>query len=102
MSQSGGGERGPRAAERRVPFYRVMIACGLAGVLIAVGAVLVDFGTGRHPKVQLPNVPGLPSAPRQPGGTGLPPLPSLPSFPTPSGTGLPSLPSFPSFPVPTS
>ena len=96
MSGAGADERGEYpgvpAPRRQPPLYRVMIACGIAGVLVAIGAAAVDFGTGRHPK--LPDGPGLPSAPAQPGGSG---LPSLPSFP--SGPGLPS--GFPSFPVPT-
>jgi len=99
MSGVGGDERdehpGVPAPRRQPPLYRVMIACGIAGVLIAIGAAAVDFGTGRHPK--LPDVPGVPSAPGEPGGSDGSGLPSLPSFP--SGPGLPS--GFPSFPVPT-
>ena len=78
------------------PLYRVMIACGIVGVLIAIGAALVDFGTDRHPT--LPGVPSLPSIPTD--GTGIPSIPNLPSLP--SIPGLPSLPAFPSRPAPPS
>ncbi|HEY3629764.1 MAG TPA: hypothetical protein VGL21_02650 [Jatrophihabitantaceae bacterium] len=36
------------AREPRPPLFRVMIGCGVVGVLIAIGAAVVDFGTGRH------------------------------------------------------
>jgi hypothetical protein len=36
------------AREPRPPLFRVMIGCGLVGVLIAIAAAVVDFGTARH------------------------------------------------------
>jgi len=36
------------AREPRPPLFRVMIGCGVVGVLIAIAAAVVDFGTGRH------------------------------------------------------
>ena len=40
---------GARIPDQRPPLFRVMIGCGIAGVLIAIGTAVVDFGTGRHP-----------------------------------------------------
>jgi hypothetical protein len=40
--------------------YRVMIGCGIAGVLIALGAAVVDFGLGRHADVEDEDGPRLP------------------------------------------
>jgi hypothetical protein len=53
---------GDRPADHEAaPFYRVMIGCGIAGVLIAIGAAVVDFGTGRHSDEDVPDAPRLPA-----------------------------------------
>jgi hypothetical protein len=96
MSGRDGSERedhpGAPSRERQPPLYRVMIACGIAGVLIAIGAAAVDFGTGRHPK--LPGSPDLPSDMIGSVRSGVPSPPSVPptlSRPT----------DLPTFPVPS-
>lgn len=61
MSRPEGAEDGARADQGQAPFYRVLIGCGVAGVLIAIGAAVVDFGTGRHSDEDSPDVPRLPA-----------------------------------------
>lgn len=71
------GEPSVPADQQRAPLYRVMIGCGIAGVLIAIGAAVVNFGTGRgsdrpsrHERQFVQLVPGpaasVPAAPGRP------------------------------------
>jgi hypothetical protein len=44
-----------------------MVGCGIAGVLIAIGAAVVDFGTGRHSREPSLDAPRLGPRPSPPG-----------------------------------
>lgn len=66
------GEPPVPADPQHAPLYRVMIGCGIAGVLIAIGAAVVNFGTGRHSDETVPDAPRFgpqPSAPAWPAPT---------------------------------
>jgi hypothetical protein len=78
-------DTGPPGFHRR-PQYRMMLVCGLVGILLGTTGLVVGCAVDTTPTVQLPGVPGLPG----PGG----PAPSLPP-------GFPSLPPLPpGFPTP--
>jgi hypothetical protein len=91
------GDPRQRPGFERRPQFRIMLVCGVMGVVLAGLGLFVGCAVNTNPSIQPPTLPGLPTLPSLPAPSGENPLPSLP----PGFPQLPSLPpGFPGLPTP--